>query len=91
MLTKVKRIRLGKQIYRRLMKRVLDRAEWRCQKCGSLQNLQVHHRKKRSQQGDDALNNLVALCAFCHMGEHGQLSYTLPALRVCNKPQPRRK
>jgi hypothetical protein len=55
MLRKVKRIKLGKQIYRRLMKRVLERDEWRCQKCGSLENLQVHHRIKRSQQGNDAL------------------------------------
>ena len=41
MLTRVKRIKLGKQIYRRLMKRVLERDEWRCQKCGSLENLQI--------------------------------------------------
>jgi hypothetical protein len=44
MLKKVKRNKLGKQIYRRLMKKVLVRDEWRCQKCGSLENLQVHHR-----------------------------------------------
>jgi 5-methylcytosine-specific restriction endonuclease McrA len=90
MLRKVKRIKLGKQIYRRLVKRVLERDEWRCQKCGSLENLQVHHRIKRSQQGNDALGNLVSLCAHCHMAEHGQLSYSLPAIRVCNKPKPRR-
>ncbi len=80
MLKSVKRIKLGKRIYRRLMKRVLDRDGWRCQKCGSLENLQVHHKIRRSQQGDDALGNLVTLCARCHMEEHGQLSYsyTLP-------------
>ena len=59
MLKKVKRIKLGKQIYRRLMKRVLERDEWRCQKCGSLENLQVHHKIKRSQLGNDSLDNLV--------------------------------
>jgi hypothetical protein len=32
----------------------------------------------------------VSLCAHCHMAEHGQLSYSLPAIRVCNKPKPRR-
>ncbi len=31
------------------MKRVLERDEWRCQKCGSLENLQVHHKIKRSR------------------------------------------
>jgi len=63
MLKKVQRIKLGKQIYRRLMKRVLERDEWRCQRCGSLENLQVHHRIKRSQLGNDSLDNLVTLCA----------------------------
>ena len=59
MLRKVKQIKLGKQIYRRLMKPVLERDGWRCQKCGTLENLQVHHKIKRSQQGNDALGNLV--------------------------------
>jgi len=42
MLRKVKRIKLGKEVYRRLMKRVLERDGWRCQKCCSLENLQMH-------------------------------------------------
>ncbi len=68
-----------------------ERGEWRCQKCGSLENLQVHHEIKRSQLGNDSLDNLVTLCARCHMGEHGQLFYSVPATRVCSKPKPRRK
>jgi hypothetical protein len=63
---KIKRIKLGKQIYRRLMKRVLDRDGWRCQKCGSLENLQIHHKIKRSQQGNDSLDNLVTVCLLPH-------------------------
>ena len=74
MLKKVKRIKLGIQAYKRLMKRVLERDNWRCQKCGSLGNLQINHQTKRSQQGNDSLENLVTLCAYCHMAEHGQLS-----------------
>ncbi len=91
MLRKVKRIKLGKQIYRRLMKRVLERDGWRCRKCGSLENLQIHHKIKRSQRGNDSLDNLVTLCAYCHMEEHGQLSYTIPAAKLCTKPKPRTK
>ena len=91
MLRKARRIKLGKEVYRRLMKRVLERDGWRCQKCGSLENLQVHHKMKRSQQGDDALANLVTLCAYCHMAEQGHLFCCLPALRVCSKPKPCRK
>jgi 5-methylcytosine-specific restriction endonuclease McrA len=88
---KIKRIKLGWQIYRRLIKRVLERDGWRCQKCRSLENLQVHHKIRRSHQGDDALANLVTLCAYCHMAEHGQLFYSVPAVRICSKPKPRRR
>ncbi len=87
MLKKVKRIKLGKQIYKRLMRRVLERDGWRCQKCGSLENLQLHHRIKRSQQGSDLLSNLVTLCACCHMAEHGQLSYEGKAIQAIIKPE----
>ena len=85
MLKKVKRIKLGKQVYRRLMKRVLERDGWRCGKCGSLKNLQVHHKIRRSHQGHDALANLVTLCAYCHMAEHGQLSYEKRATEALKK------
>lgn len=87
MLKKVKRIKLGKRVYQRLMKRVLERDGYRCQRCGSLENLQVHHRVRRSQQGNDALANLVTLCAHCHMKEHGQLYFNPGALAAL----PRRK
>jgi hypothetical protein len=52
---KIRRIQLGKQAYRRLLKRVLERDGWRCPKCGSLKDLQVHHQKYRSQRKDDSL------------------------------------
>jgi len=84
-LKKVKRIKLGKQVYRRLMKRVLERDGWRCGKCGSLKDLQVHHKTRRSHQGHDALANLVTLCAYCHMAEHGQLSYEKRATEALKK------
>ena len=79
MLKKAKRIKLGQRAYRRLMKRIFERDGWRCQKCGSLEHLQIHHKVHRSQQGDDALRNLVTLCAYCHLEEHGQLSYSVAA------------
>jgi 5-methylcytosine-specific restriction endonuclease McrA len=84
---KAKRIQLGKQAYRRLLKRVLERDGWRCQKCGSLKDLQVHHQKYRSRQGSDSLANLVTLCAYCHMEEHGQLSYSKAAAKQNSAPK----
>jgi 5-methylcytosine-specific restriction endonuclease McrA len=42
---------------------------------GSLENLQVHHKIRRSRQGDGSLDSLVTLCACCHVEQHGELSY----------------
>jgi hypothetical protein len=55
--------------FRRLMKRVLERDEWRCQKCGALENLQVHHRIKGIQLGNDSLDNRATLRAHGHERE----------------------
>ncbi len=86
MLRKAKRIKLGKQIYRRLMKKVLERDGWRCRECGSIENLQVHHKIHRSQQGDDSLANLITLCVYCHLQEHGQLYFEPQAIKITAKP-----
>ncbi len=90
MLKKVKRIKLGNQVYRRLMKRVLERDGWRCRKCGALENLQVHHQLRRSHQGNDSLENLVTLCAYCHIEEHGQLYFETKARAGVSGVTPRR-
>jgi 5-methylcytosine-specific restriction endonuclease McrA len=57
---------LDQDSYRRLCQQVLERDGWRCQRCGSLVNLQVHHINSRSQLGDDTEENLISLCASCH-------------------------
>jgi 5-methylcytosine-specific restriction endonuclease McrA len=64
------RIKLGLDAYEYLRQRVLERDNWRCQNCGSMQNLEVHHMTSRSQQGDDEEVNLITLCNFCHSNEH---------------------
>lgn len=91
MLKKAKRIKLGKQAYRRLVKRILERDGWRCQNCGSLQDLQIHHRIYRSQQGDDALRNLVTLCAYCHLEKHGHLTYSAAAAQQVSHTSPSKR
>jgi len=85
MLKKVKRIKLGIRAYCRIMKRVLERDDWRCQKCGSLEDLQIHHPINRSQLGDDALANLITLCAPCHASQHGQLYFERTARKSSAK------
>ena len=49
---------------------VLERDGWRCQLCGSMQHLQVHHLKFRSQAGSDEEQNLITLCAECPERTH---------------------
>jgi 5-methylcytosine-specific restriction endonuclease McrA len=64
------RIPLDPELYKQLCQRVMKRDAWRCQVCGSRQNLQVHHKQLRSQQGSDTDLNLITLCAGCHEGLH---------------------
>ena len=69
-LGKTPRLRLDPKDYRELHRQVLERDGWRCQLCGSMQNLQVHHVKFRSHSGSDAEQNLITLCATCHVHVH---------------------
>jgi 5-methylcytosine-specific restriction endonuclease McrA len=67
---KTLRLRLDSASYSELHRQVLERDGWRCQACGNLRNLQVHHLNKRSQSGSDAEQNLITLCALCHEQTH---------------------
>ncbi len=69
-LPKRPRIRLDPEAYNELCRQVLQRDGWRCQNCGSPENLQVHHRKFRSHSGDDSEENLITLCPSCHSAAH---------------------
>jgi 5-methylcytosine-specific restriction endonuclease McrA len=42
-----------------------------CDRCGLRAGVQLHHKRFRSQAGDDARNNLEWLCAPCHDEAHG--------------------
>jgi ATP-dependent DNA helicase RecQ len=67
------RLRLDQVSYEKLRQQVLRRDGWRCQSCGTMSNLEVHHKEFRSRLGDDSEANLITLCAVCHAGAH-QLS-----------------
>src|SRR5438445_1920247 len=67
-------IRLEQQDYLRLREQVLRRDGWRCQSCGSMTNLEVHHREFRSHRGADDECNLITLCCDCHSSTHGYSS-----------------
>jgi len=67
---KLRRIRLDAEAYQKLHRQILERDGWRCQLCGSLSGLQVHHVQRRSQSGDDSGDNLITLCSTCHREIH---------------------
>ena len=67
---KLPRLRLDPMSYERLHQEVLRRDGWRCQSCGTMSNLEVHHREFRSHSGEDSEENLITLCAECHAGIH---------------------
>ena len=63
--------RLHWRAWERLRRAALDRAGWRCERCGNGPPLEVHHR-----DGDRANNepgNLEPLCPDCHLAEHDPL------------------
>ena len=64
------RLRLNTELYERLRNQVLRRDSWRCQRCGTMENLEVHHKEFRSHSGEDSEENLITLCAICHTGVH---------------------
>jgi 5-methylcytosine-specific restriction endonuclease McrA len=71
---KTARIKLNREEYKRLRQCVFDRDGWRCQVCGSSQNLHIHHLRFRSHQGDDNEQNLITVCANCHSSAHVRVS-----------------
>ena len=64
------RFRLDLTSYERLRQQVLRRYSWRCQSCGTMLNLEVHHKMFRSHSGQDSEENLITLCTSCHAGIH---------------------
>lgn len=41
-------LRLDSELYEQLRNQVLRRDGWRCQSCGTMSNLEVHHKEFRS-------------------------------------------
>ena len=74
-------IRLEQQDYQKLREHILRRDGWRCQLCGSMTNLEVHHKQFRSHSGEDSEHNLITLCPDCHASTHGLLIG-----KVCKRP-----
>jgi hypothetical protein len=66
------RLRLDPASYENLQQQILRRDGWRCQSCGTMSNLEVHHKQFRSHSGEDSEENLITLCSTCHASVSGQ-------------------
>ncbi len=64
------RLGLKAEAYEKLRQQVSRRDAWRCQSCGSMSNLEVHHQEFRSRSGSDSELNLITLCKQCHEEIH---------------------
>jgi 5-methylcytosine-specific restriction endonuclease McrA len=64
------RLRLDPVSYETLRQQILRRDGWRCQSCGTMSNLEVHHKEFRSHSGHDSEENLITLCVGCHRQMH---------------------
>jgi 5-methylcytosine-specific restriction endonuclease McrA len=64
------RLRLDYERYEQIHEEVLRRDGWTCQSCGTMSNVEVHHKEFRSQSGDDSEQNLITLCTVCHDAVH---------------------
>ena len=69
---KVLPLRLDLESYENLRQQVLRRDGWRRQSCGTMSNLEVHHKQFRSRSGNDSEQNLITLCSTCHAQTHGR-------------------
>jgi 5-methylcytosine-specific restriction enzyme A len=67
---KAARMRLDALPYEDLRQQILRRDGWRCQSCGTMSNLEVHHKDFRSHSGADSEENLITLCTECHARVH---------------------
>jgi ATP-dependent DNA helicase RecQ len=65
------RLKLSPEEYTKLRIQVLQRDGWRCQECGAMEGLEVHHVNPRGRLGDDVMDNLITLCVGCHGKRHG--------------------
>jgi 5-methylcytosine-specific restriction endonuclease McrA len=63
-------LQLDPTSYERVRQQILRRDGWSCQSCGTMSNLEVHHKKFRSHSGHDSEDNLITLCSTCHASVH---------------------
>lgn len=83
-------------IPQKVRKIVLERADGRCEKCGRIAHLELHHRKYRSRGGKHTVSNIVGLCGFgntsgCHGWAHTSPDAHVDGFSVASWDEPETK
>jgi len=85
------RFRLGKEAYKALCLKVMQRDGWKCRCCKKRSNLHVHHVSFRSEGGGDTSDNLILVCGgagSCHDAIHGLIpGYYIIVLPASGNPE----
>ena len=63
---------LRSEKWARIKARLFQKRGRKCERCGSDQNIHVHH-KHYNNLGRERLRNLEILCRNCHAKHHGRL------------------
>ena len=62
-----------RRFFAHLREPTLQRDDFRCRRCGAIENLVVHHKDGQGRSTDEpnnVLDNLETLCRSCHMAVH---------------------
>jgi hypothetical protein len=65
----------GRQVSQSVKKEVKEKYKNKCARCGSKENLHLHHIEHFSKGGQNTTDNLLLLCASCHAEEHRDEHY----------------
>ncbi len=71
---RINKLSLKQKIRNKNLSKIKPPEDGRCEKCHKLpdfRGLQKHHKRFRSQGGNDGRENLIWLCGKCHDKEHG--------------------
>ena len=68
--------------WQRTRRRIKNRDSWRCRRCGSPGQLEVHHVEPVAVGGTDDDDNLLTLCRACHLSEHDAATDSVRAWRA---------
>ena len=73
-------LRLDPESYNQLRLQILRRDGWKCQLCGRLENLQIHHQHFRSRGGSVVFSGERGLWSYGLGAGYAHRNYARPAV-----------